>query len=154
MIRLLTTFFYVGYFPIASGSLASVCGLLLAVIFSSSLWMYSGVILIFTALGLGLSGKMEEALSEKDPPCVVIDEVVGMMIALFGITLSPARLITAFFLFRAFDMFKIYPVQRFEKMDGAYGIMFDDIVAGFYTNLIMRISMALSSAAFLRDIVN
>ena len=48
---------------------------------------------------------------------------------------------TAFFLFRAFDMFKIYPINKLEERGGGAGIMLDDIVAGIYTNIIMQIAL-------------
>ena len=48
-------------------------------------------------------------------------------------------LITAFFLFRAFDMFKIYPAYKLEKIHGSVGIMMDDLVAGVYTCLVMHV---------------
>ena len=50
-------------------------------------------------------------------------------------------MITAFFLFRAFDMFKIYPANKFEKLSGGAGVMLDDIIAGIYTNIIMHIAL-------------
>ena len=63
----------------------------------------------------------------------------------FRILLPPAWpiIVTAFFLFRAFDMFKIYPVGLFERLEGSTGVMMDDIVAGLYTNIIMHIAIRL-----------
>ena len=80
-------------------------------------------------------------MNKKDPSCVVIDEVSGVMIALFMLPIIPSVLFTAFFLFRAFDMFKIYPANKIEKLPSSYGIMFDDIIAGIYTNMTMHIAL-------------
>ena len=63
------------------------------------------------------------------------------MIALFLLPLDWPVLITAFFLFRALDMFKLYPVNQMEKFEGGLGIMMDDIVAGVYTNIVMHIAI-------------
>jgi phosphatidylglycerophosphatase A len=57
--------------------------------------------------------------------------------------LSWPVVITAFFLFRAFDMFKIYPVNRLEEIPGGVGVMMDDIIAGLYTNLAMHLAIRL-----------
>ena len=84
---------------------------------------------------------MEAMVGRKDPGCVVIDEVAGVLIAFFLLPPVPNVLWTAFFLFRAFDMFKIYPANRFEACKGGTGIMMDDIIAGIYTNLVMHAAL-------------
>jgi phosphatidylglycerophosphatase A len=99
------------------------------------------ILAVVLVVGFYASGKTEEALGEHDPSCVVIDEVAGIMIAFFLLPLNLPVLITAFFLFRAFDMFKIYPANRFESLKGGLGIMADDIVAGLYANILMQIAI-------------
>ena len=69
----------------------------------------------------------------------MIDEVAGMMVAFFLLPVKWPVIITAFFLFRAFDMFKIYPVNKFEGIEGGAGVMMDDLIAGLYTNIVMQI---------------
>ena len=136
--KLISTFFYVGDFPVAPGTMASFVGALLAIILAPNSAIYIIVTAIVCALGFLVSGKMERILGKKDPGCVVIDEVAGILIALFLLPLKVNVLVTAFFLFRAFDMFKIYPCNIIEEKGGSYGIMMDDIVAGVYTNLVMH----------------
>ena len=143
-IRLLATFFYIGEFPLAPGSLASLAGVALYVLFYNNFFLYSFLLITLTAVGFLVSGRMETITGQKDPSCVVIDEVAGVMIAFFLLPLTPAVVCTAFFLFRAFDMFKIYPVNKFEEMEGGTGIMMDDIIAGIYTNLAMQIAIRLA----------
>ncbi len=137
-IKLISTFFYIGYCPIAPGSVASFAGMLLAIGFLDQIWVYSLILIILTVLGFLTAGKTEKILNEDDPSCVVIDEVVGIMIACFMLPLDISVLITAFFLFRAFDMFKIYPASYFEKKHGSFGIMMDDVAAGVYANIVVR----------------
>ena len=96
---------------------------------------------VLLILGIISSGLVEKQLSEKDPGIVVIDEVVGVMIALWGLPLMGPVMIIGFFLFRAFDMFKIYPINRLESQPGGWGIMLDDCMAGVYTNIILRIAL-------------
>ncbi|MGE0269143.1 MAG: phosphatidylglycerophosphatase A [Candidatus Omnitrophota bacterium] len=140
-IRLISTFFYIGNVPLAPGTLASLAGALLCIILSKSILFYLVVLAGVTVIGLLVSGPMEDILGRKDPSCVVIDEISGIMLSFFLLPLKWPVLITAFFLFRALDMFKLYPVNEFEKFEGGLGIMMDDIVAGIYTNIIMHIAI-------------
>ena len=138
---LLATFFYVGKFPIAPGTLASFAGMLLAITFYRCPLGYTVLTAVITIIGFKVSGQLETILNKKDPSCVVIDEVAGVLIAFFILPLTPTIIIVTFFLFRAFDMFKIYPVNKFEEMKGSAGIMMDDLIAGVYTNLIMQLAI-------------
>ena len=65
-----------------------------------------------------------------DPPCVVIDEVVGQMIALIGVPINVVSLGAGFVAFRFFDILKPGPIGKVEKLPGAYGVMLDDVLAG------------------------
>ncbi|MFP4472837.1 MAG: phosphatidylglycerophosphatase A [Candidatus Omnitrophota bacterium] len=133
------TFFHIGNFPVGPGTAASFVGALLAVALSGAPVLYVLTFFIVVWMGYRSSGVMEEITGEKDPGRVVIDEVAGIMIAFFLLPVSWPVFWTAFFLFRAFDMFKIYPGKVFELKGGAHGIMMDDIIAGIYTNVIMHI---------------
>ncbi|MBF0521630.1 MAG: phosphatidylglycerophosphatase A [Candidatus Omnitrophica bacterium] len=142
-VKLLSTFFYVGYCPVAPGSLASLAGTLIYVFIHGQPLVHVFLFILVTWIGFAVSGKMEELVKEKDPSCVVIDEVSGILLSFFLLPINPATVFTTFFLFRAFDMFKIYPGNRFEAMGGGFGIMMDDISAGVYTNIIMQIAVHL-----------
>ena len=139
--RLLSTFFYVGNVPVAPGSLASLAGTLLAVVFHGNPAIYIVFWGAITLVGFAVSTRAEKLFGRKDPSCIVIDEVSGVLLAFFALPLTPAVIVTTFFLFRAFDMFKIYPVNRFEELPGAVGIMADDLWAGLYTNIVMQLAI-------------
>ncbi len=139
--QLLATFFYIGNVPAAPGSLASFAGTLLAIALYGNRGLYITVFLAITFLGFAVSARAEKLSGRKDPSCIVIDEVSGVLLAFFALPLTPAVIVTTFFLFRAFDMFKIYPVNRFEELPGAVGIMADDLWAGFYTNIVMQMAL-------------
>jgi phosphatidylglycerophosphatase A len=140
-VRMLSTWFYVGDMPGAPGTAASAVAVLIAVIFAPNTFLYVLVAVIITILGFKVSGRMEEVLGQKDPGCIVIDEVAGIMVTFFLLPLTIPIVITAFFLFRAFDMFKIYPANKFENIGGATGVMMDDLVAGLYANIVMQIAI-------------
>ncbi|MBI5024312.1 MAG: phosphatidylglycerophosphatase A [Candidatus Omnitrophica bacterium] len=139
--RVLATFFFMGNFPVAPGSLASLAGTLLAISLHGHPGIHVFLFLLITFAGFAVSGRVEKLLGQKDPSCIVIDEVSGVLLAFFTLPLTPAVIVTTFFLFRAFDMFKIYPVNRFEELPGAVGIMADDLWAGFYTNITMQLAL-------------
>jgi phosphatidylglycerophosphatase A len=131
----------VGYLPVAPGTWATAVGVVIAYYLGNNLAVYSILLLVLLILGIMASGILEKQLGQKDPGIVVIDEVVGVMIALWGLPLIWPVMICGFFLFRAFDMFKIYPVNKLEAQPGGWGIMLDDCMAGVYTNIILRIAL-------------
>ncbi len=140
-IKLFSTFFYVGYSPVAPGTAASIAGGLIALFLHNHPIFYILLFIIITRIGFLVSGKMEKLSGKKDPGCVVIDEVSGIMISFFLLPITWPVVVTTFFLFRALDMFKTYPANKLEDLGGAEGIMLDDILAGVYANIIMQIAV-------------
>ena len=141
---ILATFFYVGKFPVAPGSMGTLAGLLIAIALHPWPVAYFSVMALVTVVGFLACGPAERALGKKDPGCVVIDEVAGIMLSLFWVPISWSVIVIGFFLFRAFDMFKIWPANKFEDMGGARGIMLDDLMAGLYTNIVLQIAIRLA----------
>ena len=96
------------------------------------------LLVVLTVGAIRLSTKAAELLRQKDPQVIVIDEVIGFMIANY---LAPARLaplILSFLLFRCFDIAKIFPMARLEKLPGGTGIVLDDVMAGVYTFILVQ----------------
>lgn len=148
----------VGYFPIAPGTLGSLVGVLLYVfvfafghhvlfaraphneITQTQVWMVETtlalvVTFLVTVIGIWAASRAERLLQKKDPSAVVIDEVAGQMIALLSGPLwlhTWWSIVTAFILFRLFDIWKPYPIRRLENLESGLGIMADDIAAGAY----------------------
>jgi phosphatidylglycerophosphatase A len=109
--------------PMAAGIawLAGSRGLLLAALIPFLLGMF------YTAQYL----KKEPGVT--DPQWIVIDEVVGLWIALAAVPLNFFWYIIGFGLFRVADIFKPWPVSWVDRnVDGAFGVMFDDVLAGLY----------------------
>jgi len=143
-VKLIATFCYVGYLPLGPGSMASIAGALLCGAVQANPVVYVIVLAVITFLGFRVSDRMEAIAGSKDPSCIVIDEVAGVMIGFWGLPWTWPVIITAFFVFRAFDMFKIYPANRLESMKGGVGVMMDDIVAGVYTLITMHLAVRLA----------
>jgi phosphatidylglycerophosphatase A len=146
--RLIATFFYAGIFPAASGTFASAIGVLIVLHLYHQPVHYAAAIVLLTVIGVWSAGLTEKAVGKKDPGIVVIDEVAGIMVAFFMVPLSWPVLLSGFFLFRAFDMFKIYPCNKLEEQGGGWGIMADDLFAGLYTNLVLQLAIGLASGSW------
>jgi phosphatidylglycerophosphatase A len=70
---------------------------------------------------------------------VVIDEVAGLLVTMFLVPLSWLALGLGFTLFRFFDILKPYPVRQAERLRGGLGIVMDDLLAGLYAHICLRI---------------
>jgi len=141
VIKAIGTVFGVGYLPAAPGTWATAVGVVIAYFLGNDLPVFSILLLVLLILGIITTGIIEKEMKQKDPGCLVIDEVVGVMIALWGLPMIWPVMICGFFLFRAFDMFKIYPINKLEAQPGGWGIMLDDCMAGVYTTIILRIAL-------------
>ena len=166
-VRVVATGFFSGYIPWASGTFGSLVGLLL--------WLIPGVHapevlspLLAAGFFLGVYTSGEVAAREghvltrsaaaakrlfqagspahADPSIVVIDEIIGMWIALFGLAPELYTCAIAFIAFRAFDILKPEPARSSEALPGGWGIMLDDVFAGLYANVATRAAFVLYSA--------
>ena len=138
--RLLGTVLFAGYFPFASGTVGSAVALALYWVLP---FTENGTITISFALaGLLLGIPAATFLEQKhgdDPSLVVFDEAVGMWLALVFLPKIWWVALSAFLLFRIFDIFKPQPARYFDRMRGGGGIMMDDAVAGLYANIVMQV---------------
>ena len=152
----------VGYFPIAPGTMGALVGVgLYVTIWSgvdqlltsralanrlSTVYVFTPLmafmlvaIFIVTMVGIWAASRTEKMQQKKDPSIVVIDEVAGQMIALLS---GPFwiqtwwSILTAFLLFRLFDIWKPYPLRRLEGLESGLGIMADDLGAGVYALIV------------------
>jgi phosphatidylglycerophosphatase A len=85
-----------------------------------------------------LADRAARILQIKDPQIIVIDEIAGFAVANF-LTNSANGWLIAFVLFRFFDIAKVFPAGRLEMLPGGIGIVLDDIMAGIYTFMILRL---------------
>ena len=106
----------------------------------------AGLILALFAAGVWAATTAERYFGGIDPGHVVIDEVVGMLITLAFVPVGWSAAAAGFVLFRIFDVIKPYPAGRFERLHGGLGVMADDVMAGVYANLALRLLMSLLPA--------
>lgn len=135
------TFGYVGFFPVAPGTAGSAAALVLYAILRWIGWpaVELGAILIVCAAGVWASTEGETLLGGTDPGPVVIDEVAGMLITLAAMPLSLSGVIVGFLCFRIFDVIKPFPARRLEEAPAGWGIMLDDVAAGLYGQVTLRL---------------
>ena len=86
--------------------------------------------LVLTGVGVWAAAEVARETGREDPQIVVIDEVVGVLIALMAAPFSWAGTAAAVALFRLFDITKPWPIRKFEKLPGGWGVMMDDVAAG------------------------
>jgi phosphatidylglycerophosphatase A len=133
----IATFFYIGKFPIAPGTLTS---LVTATTFflvnryaHLSLYGQLAAIVIIFFIGIPVATAGEKYFGKKDPRPVVIDEVAGQMVALLWVPCTIGLYFLGFLLFRFFDILKPFPVGLADrKLSHGFGIMADDILAALY----------------------
>ena len=96
-----------------------------------------------TGVGIWAGGRVERSLGAKDPGIIVIDEVAGMLLSVLTLPRTIPVLLTAFVLFRFFDVWKPFPARQSQSLRGGFGVMVDDLIAGLYTLILLVGSRAL-----------
>jgi phosphatidylglycerophosphatase A len=138
-----SSWFGAGLMPLAPGTFGTLTALPLVLILNHVGEFYEGLaLLLLIPLAVWSSSLSERCLGRSDPSEVVVDEVAGFLLTLFLLPLSWLTLCLGFVLFRLFDIVKPFPIRWFEKkLRGGTGIVLDDLMAGVYANLGLRLLM-------------
>jgi phosphatidylglycerophosphatase A len=137
--KTIASVFYIGYLPVAPGTLGSLVALIPYYFLKDNPLALGIFILIIVLLGFLTSGRVERIFGEKDPGEIIIDEFSGMLISLYYLPSTMGYVVSGFILFRFFDIVKPKPIQSLEKLKGSFGIMSDDLIAGVYTNMLLQV---------------
>jgi len=137
LIVVFSSLFGIGFLPILGGTCASLVAILFFLLFKNSFhfFIFSSIIVISS---FPLSTYAEKIFKEKDSSKIVIDDFSGMLVSLLFLPKKGVFIFLAFILFRMFDFLKVYPANLWEKLEGGKGIVGDDLIAGFYTNVILQ----------------
>lgn len=137
-----------GYSPVAPGTCGSFLGILLILLLSRlevsggpRLLLFVVLVFCISAAGVWAASQAERIFQQKDPPQVVIDEIVGQLLT-FGLIFKHPRfllLLLGFLFFRLFDIVKPFPIRRLERVPLGFGIVLDDLAAGFYASLVLLV---------------
>jgi phosphatidylglycerophosphatase A len=142
----LATGFGVGFIPFAPATWASLATTLvffLAYPASAAPVALAVAILALFPVAVWASGEAERDLGRDAHP-IVIDEVLGMLVTLWGVSFAgrvPLALGLGFLLFRAFDIVKPYPIRQSQDLPGGWGVVVDDLLAGIASNLVLRLAL-------------
>lgn len=136
---LLLTGLGAGYSPWAPGTAGTLVGVVFYLVFwhRFSWFLYLVFTLALLFIGVWASDAGLQLFGEEDSPHIVIDEIVGYFITMWGIRFGFWPVVLGFILFRVWDIWK--PFSRVEGIPGGWGVMLDDVVAGVLANLMLRI---------------
>jgi phosphatidylglycerophosphatase A len=130
---------FLGYVPIASGTVTSLAGIVLAYLLMPHPALFLFVTVLVFLLGVPAASYAGKFFGREDPGEVTIDEICGMLIALYALPFTWVVVVSTFILYRIFDIFKPFPARQFESLPSGLGIMADDVVAGFYANICIHL---------------
>ncbi|HEX9665308.1 MAG TPA: phosphatidylglycerophosphatase A [Thermodesulfobacteriota bacterium] len=137
---LVSSFFYLGYSPVAPGTVGTLGAVLLFYLISGfSNLEYVLFTIVFIILSVWVSEVARIRLGDSDPSSIVIDEVCGFLVTMILIPPSIINIALGFLLFRFFDILKPPPIRRSETLPGGLGIVADDVLAGIYANILLQI---------------
>ena len=138
--KYLVTLFGIGFIPFAPGTLGSICAIIIWYLSITFLNIYFFYFILFLLLlsSFSLVDIYIKYEKKEDPSEVIIDEFIGQSLPLiFLLHFNIFEILLAFCAFRFFDIYKIYPVNKAENLEGSRGVILDDIVAGIYTLVIV-----------------
>jgi len=139
----LSTGFGFGYFPKGPGTVGTLWGVLLYFAFRSlTTWQFISATAILIVISIGAVYQAQKILGPLDSPHIVIDEIVGYLVAVATVPFSWKHALAGFILFRIFDIAKPFPIRWFDRnIKGAFGVVFDDLVAGLFACVVLRVTL-------------
>ena len=149
MVKFLATGAYLGYAPVAPGTVGSLGCAVLVWFFVPEVTAASSPLAIgatllstlaFVAMAIWAADLAERRFGH-DASKIVVDEYAGFLISILFLPKSLFVFAVAFLIFRALDIVKPFPARRAETLPGGIGIVMDDVVAGIYTNILLRVML-------------
>lgn len=141
----------IGFIPVMPGTFGSLWGpvWVWGVEAADTPWpVYVLLSAVLIGIGLPICARAGRLLGLVDPGSIVYDEIVAFPLVFAPLQLSGGSVgwITGalgFLWFRLFDILKPWPIRRFERLPGAYGVMADDLVAGVFAGVALWGTMQL-----------
>ncbi|MFI5329264.1 MAG: phosphatidylglycerophosphatase A [Candidatus Rokuibacteriota bacterium] len=140
---MLASVFGAGYAPVASGTVGSFVTVLAIWLLPLTPLRILVALVVVTLIGTWSGSRVERVLGTKDPGVIVIDEVAGMLLSVILLPPTIPVLVTAFLLFRLFDIWKPFPARESQALTGGVGVMVDDLIAGLYALVLVLGARAL-----------
>jgi len=136
---------FLGNVPFAPGTFGSLLGIPLCfALAKTDVFVAALLTLLFIVIAIWIAHIAAKIFDNTDPGNIVIDEIAGMAVTFIGVPFNLASVVSGFLLFRLLDITKPFPIRRLERsLPGGVGIVLDDVVAGIYGNLILRLACLL-----------
>jgi phosphatidylglycerophosphatase A len=100
-----------------------------------------GLLSAVSVISIPMADAEAAARGRKDPGPVVIDEALGFLVTMAFLPHSLSMTIAGFLLFRVLDIIKPPPARWLERLPGGWGIVLDDVAAGIWGNVLLRLAM-------------
>lgn len=149
LIRMLATGFFISYLPplvfkfkknTGAGFLGTLVAVPFVFILPADYMLYLIFLLAFWAFAVYICKKVQfKGYTGHDNPKIVIDEMAGYFTAVLFLPRQWPYLLAAFVLFRTFDTLKPWAVKMFDRMENAFGVVFDDVAAGLMANILIQL---------------
>lgn len=135
LIKFFSTSFGLGYIPFVPGIAGVIFGTLVAYLIHPLIFWQKGLItLALIMIAIPLTTEAEKLFQKKDCKKIIIDETIGLLIATIWFSYLPSTMfLLILIVYSLFDALKIYPANIMERINGGWGIIMDDVVAGGYT---------------------
>ncbi len=129
-----------GLSPVAPGTFGTLIAVpLYLVLASHSTWIYITITMVLLISGIWICGRSARNLGVHDHSGIVLDEIVGFLIAMALVPVRWYWLLLGFVLFRLFDIIKPWPIRLIDqRVSGGTGIMLDDVIAGLFALLVLQ----------------
>jgi len=135
--KLLATGLFIGKIPGAPGTYGSILAVFIILFFPLVTNVF--FIIPFIIIATGISYYEELITGVKDAPEIVIDEIAGILLTFVFIDLNFKIIFVGFILFRFFDIYKPFIIDKVQELPYGIGIMADDLLAGFFSWIILNI---------------
>jgi phosphatidylglycerophosphatase A len=149
-LRLAATLFLIGEAaPVAPATFASFAMLPIVYLYWTSNVIVQAFLVLVVIWVAVLVSTRAEVVYGHDAKAIVIDEVAGMLVTFLfmpevvGTKAKIVALLAGFLLFRLFDVVKPFPAGRAQRWPGGLGVVFDDVLAAVYANVLLRIGIRL-----------
>lgn len=130
---------FTGYFPFASGTVASIVATLIYFIPGfEKIYILIPLIIFFIIISIPIGNSFEKEYG-KDPTFFTLDEFIGTWISYLFLPKNFLLIFITFLLWRILDILKPFPARKLENLNGGLGIVIDDIISGIYTCILMNI---------------
>ncbi len=132
-----------GFIPFGPGTWGTAVASLFTILLYESgadqmMWWIIVLAIIFTVVGYWAILELRDDWIHDDQR-IVVDEMIGLWITLILIPIDWTTILLSFILFRFFDILKPLGIRRFDNIDTHWAVIVDDIVAGVYANITLRL---------------